>query len=577
MNYFVRKIWLFVLSFCLIAVTPVLAQQTTINLPEFSVNDVPVFSRLRLENDYAPVILDGKKIFQVGSFASVTNPLTAKKRAAEINKKLREAVQSNQPPQIEIRNSNGLPTFFLNNNYLFTVTSKETKEEETVQDKAIILKNALEKSLLQAQKERNTEYQSRQYFFAGLLLAIAIVINSFLTLLKKYSFAQAWRSFIPFPRKLPFFKTKDLTTEQNLITDNQQLQPLRFLSKLKFILAKTVLWLATIYLLTNLFPTTRQLRYDIINRFWSAVNSPLFSVGDNNYSLISISILIGLFWGLILFIKTSTNLFRNNILLRTGMSRGSQEVVFIITQYGLMFFGTIILLQIWGLNLSSLTILGSAFGVGIGFGFQDIAKNFASGLVLLFERSVQVGDFIEVNGYKGTVEKVGARSIVLRTLDRISIIVPNSSLLAGEVINWTHESSISRLHLPVGVAYGSDTEVVKSLLLEAAVAHPEVLRHPAPQVLFSGFGESSLDFQLLIWISEPSHQISIKSDLYFRIDQLFRDRVIEIPFPHRDIQLRNPQLSLSLSDDIEKALLQWFNQRFSPTPKTKNNQSSTSE
>lgn len=521
-----------------------MAQQTTVDLPAFSVNDVPVFSRFRIEEDYAPVILDGRKIFQVGSFANSINPLTANKRAAEINKKLEDAASSNNPPEIEVQKSNGLPTIFLNDNYLFTVTTKETIGAETVEEKASKLQNKLKKSIRQAQKERDKEYQYRQYIIAIFLIAIAFLLNRFLNLLKTYSLSKAGQLLFSFRQKISFVKLENLS----------------FLSKVKIGLAKTLLWLATTYLLTDLLPTTRQLRYDIINHLWNALNSPLFAIADNDYSIISILFLIGLFWGLIILIKTITNLLKNNILLRTSMSRGSQEVVFIITQYGLMFFGTIILLQIWGLNLSSLTILGSALGVGIGFGFQDIAKNFASGLVLLFERSVQVGDFIEVNGYKGIVERVGARSIVLRTLDRISIIVPNSSLLAGEVVNWTHEGSISRLHLPLGVAYGSDTEVIKSVLLEAAATHPEVLRHPAPQVLFDGFGDSSLDFQLLVWISEPSHQISIKSDLYFKIEYLLRDREIEIPFPHRDIKFRNPKLSLGLSDEVENALLQWFKQ-----------------
>jgi potassium-dependent mechanosensitive channel len=559
LNYLIPKILLFLLSFCLIVVTPVLAQQTTINLPEFAIDDVPVFSRFRLEEDNAPVILDGRQLFQVGGFVSSDNPLTANKRAEEINKKLESAVRANISPEIEIKNSNGLPTIFLNNRYLFTVTTKETIEGETLVDKAINLQNKLEKSIIKAQAERAKEYQLRQYIIASIALAIALTINRFLNFLKRYPVGTAWQLLIPFSKNKSYLKSPELT-EQESSSIPQQEQSLTFLSKLKLGLAKTILWLAIAYLLTDLFPATRQLRYEIIDRLWKALNSPLFSITDNNYSIISVLILIGLFWGLVLLIKTLTNLLKNNILLRTSMSRGSQEVIFIITQYGLLFFGTIILLQIWGLNLSSLTILGSAFGVGIGFGFQDIAKNFASGLVLLFERSVQVGDFIEVNGYKGIVERVGARSIVLRTLDRISIIVPNSSLLAGEVINWTHESSISRLHLPVGVAYGSDTEVVKSLLLEAAATHPEVLRHPAPQVLFDGFGDSSLDFKLLIWISEPSHQIIIKSDLYFKIEHLLRDRNIEVPFPHRDIQFRNPKLSFGLSEEIEAALLKWFEQ-----------------
>ncbi|WP_246141458.1 mechanosensitive ion channel family protein [Hyella patelloides] len=531
-----------ILSFCFVLVTPVLAQQPTVNLPDFSVNDIPIFSPFELEEDRAAVILDGRELFQIGSFVNQNNYITAIQRAADINKKLKKAVNADKPPELEIKNLNGLPIIFLNDTYLFTVTSKEITDGEKTENKANYLKKIIRNSIITAQQERTKKYQYSNYVVAIIIMAIAVILNRILDLLKTHSLIETWKNLVPVLRA----KSSPDTLE------------LSFLSKVKLGLTKTLLWLTAAFWITDLFPLTRRLRYEILSSLWNALNSPLFSLGNQNYSIISILILLGLFWGLISLIKTITNLLRTRILNHTGMSRGSQEVVFIIVQYGLVFLGTIILLQIWGLNLSSLTILGSALGVGIGFGFQDIAKNFASGLVLLFERSVQVGDFIEVNGYKGTVERVGARSIVLRTLDRISIIVPNSSLLADEVVNWTHENSISRLHLPVGVAYGSDTEAVKSVLLEAATTQIEVLRHPAPQVLFDGFGDSSLNFKLLIWISEPSHQVFIKSDIYFQIEKLFREREIEIPFPHRDIEIRNPNLSIGLSGEVEKALMHWL-------------------
>ena len=542
MGYLVNKILLFVLSLCLIVGTPVLAQQKTVDLPDFSIYEIPIPSPFKLAENYAAVILDGKELFQVGNFISQENSVTAKKRAATISEKLKAAVRAKNSPQLEIRNSNGLPTIFLNDDYLFTVTAKEVTNSRTPEKVATELQSKIERSIIQARQERSKTYRYRQYILAVLIVAIAMLLNRLLNLLKSHPLDKAWKILIPFTKA----------------TFQANIQKLSFLSKTKLYLAKTVLWIGATYWITDLFPSTRRLRYEIITSFWNYLNYPLFSLANKDYSIIDILILVGLFWALFSLIITLTNLLRDNILHRTAMSRGSQEVIFIITKYALLAIGTIILLQVWGFNLSSLTILGSAFGVGIGLGFQDIAKNFASGLVLLFERSVQVGDFIEVNGYKGTVERVGARSIVLRTLDRISIIVPNSSLLADEVVNWTHENSVSRLHLPVGVAYGSDTEAVKSVLLEAAETHVEVLRYPAPQVLFESFGDSSLNFQLLVWVSEPSHQAFIQSDLYFKIEKLLRERDIEIPFPQRDIQLRNPNLAIGLSSEVETALLQWL-------------------
>ena len=544
MRHLKSKLILLILSLCLSLATPLLAQDraNTVNLPDFTLSDAPVFSTFKVVEENAPVTLDGREIFEVGSIDNSETSLSALDRAADINDGLEAAVRRDTPPELEIKQNNGLPTIFLNNSYLFTVTSQETEPGEDVTEKATKLQNKIEDSIIQAQQERTQEYRFTHYIIAASILAIAIILNYVLNLLKTYSLTQNWKLLIP------FLKAK--------ISPNKM--RLSFLQKIELGVAKVLLWGSAAYWITDLFPLTRKLRYEILSILGNTLNYPLFSVGEENYSIVSILILIGLFWGLIVFIKTITNLLRTRVLSYTGMSRGSQEVIFIIAQYGLIFFGTIILLQIWGLNLSSLTILGSALGVGIGFGFQDIAKNFASGLVLLFERSVQVGDFIEVNNYKGTVERVGARSIVLRTLDRISIIVPNSSLLADEVVNWTHENSISRLHLPIGVAYGSDTEAVKSVLLEAADTHAEVLSHPAPQVLFTGFGDSSLDFELLIWIAQPSHQAFITSDIYFQIEKLLREHEVEIPFPHRDIKVRNPNFSIGLSGEVEKALMHWL-------------------
>jgi potassium-dependent mechanosensitive channel len=215
-------------------------------------------------------------------------------------------------------------------------------------------------------------------------------------------------------------------------------------------------------------------------------------------------------------------------------------------------------LQIWGLDISSLAILVSALGVGIGFGLQDIAKNFGSGLVLVFERPIQVGDFIEVGEFQGTVERIGARSTLIRTLDQISIIVPNSRFLEQEVINWSHDNPVSRIHLPVGVAYGSDIEAVRSALLESARNHPKILSTPQPQVFFKGFGDSSLDLELLVWTAEPSKQVLIKSDLYFRMEALLRQKQVEIPFPQRDLHLQVDQLPLQLSPQMEQMMQRWL-------------------
>lgn len=278
--------------------------------------------------------------------------------------------------------------------------------------------------------------------------------------------------------------------------------------------------------------------------------------GENPYSLTELIILIGLLFGLVIFAGTLTNFLRSRILSFTGINRGAQEAIVILFKYGLIFIGTLVLLQIWGLDISSLTILASALSVGIGFGLQDIAKNFGSGLVLVFERPIQVGDFVEVGEYTGTVERIGGRSTEIRTLDHVSIIVPNSRFLEKEVINWSHRNPISRLHLPVGVAYSSDPKVVQAALLEAASKHPNVLQAPSPLVLFKEFANNSLNFELLVWTAEPNKQFLLKSDLYYNIFEALQQRQIEIPFPQLDLHLRSG--TLEFTPEMQLALIQMF-------------------
>jgi hypothetical protein len=202
-----------------------------------------------------------------------------------------------------------------------------------------------------------------------------------------------------------------------------------------------------------------------------------------------------------------------------------------------MFIGLVVILQLGGVNLSSIAILASVLGVGIGFGLQSIANNFVSGIIISFERPVKPGDFVSLGDLEGTVQRIGGRSTVIRTLDHISIIVPNSRLLEHDVVNWTHDDSLARLHIPVGVAYGSDIARVHTALLEAAQSHVAVLPDPRPEVHLLGFGDSALAFELLVWSKDPPGHARLKSDLYHHIEANLRRAGIDIPFPQRTLHV----------------------------------------
>jgi len=326
------------------------------------------------------------------------------------------------------------------------------------------------------------------------------------------------------------------------------------ISQLLLLTSRVILWAGVALGLTQFFPITRIWSNRIIRALVSSFTAPVLSLGNSQYSLQDMIFLALMILGLIIASKSMADLFKLRILSLARINRGMQEAIAVIFRYVLIVIGVMVLLQIWGLDISSLAILASALSVGVGFGLQDIAKNFGSGLVLVFERPIQVGDFVEIGEFIGTIERIGARSTLIRTLDQVSIIMPNSRFLENEVINWSHGNPLSRLHIPVGVSYGSDTEKVREVLLEAAQDHPHLLNHPKPMVLFTEFGDSSLNLELLVWTREPSLQLVLKSDLNFKIERLFRQHGIEIPFPQRDLHVRSGTLPVSLPDNVTEAL-----------------------
>ena len=483
-----------------------------------------------------PVVIDGREIFKIGQ----TDKTTAEERVEIIESGLKAAIKSEKAPNVKVENQkNGLAVLKINNRYLFTVTRNDRIGEETNSQRARYLKRVIAEAIQQAQKERTNSYLLTRVAIALGWLLLALMGSRLLEQLQRYPLRQAVQKVIP---GLP---------------DNSASQPsnLTTLLRVKLGFAQVALWIITILVIIELFYFSRAKRYEILHWIDLYLDTFLFEFGGANFSLAKLFLIVGLLIGLVIVSNYVTNLLRTKVLQATRINRGSQEVILTITKYGFIAFGVLIVLQSSGIDLTSIIAFGGVLSFGIVFGLQDIARNFASGLVLLFERSVQVGDFIEVGNHIGTVEIVRARSIVLKTLDRISIIVPNSQLLGNEVINWSYNNSASRLHLPIGVAYGCDMNRVKNILLKAADEHLEVLRNPKPQVVLTDFGDSSINFELLIWISDPTRQLPIKSDLYFSVEAMFREQQIEIPFPQTDLNLRTGDLPLSLPPELEGHLL----------------------
>ena len=264
-----------------------------------------------------------------------------------------------------------------------------------------------------------------------------------------------------------------------------------------------------------------------------------------NLSLIQIFMLVALlivvFW---LAAKTKRLLF-DRFLKDTGLDRSLQYAIAQIVSNMVLIVGVFVVLENTGIHLGALTVFAGAAGVGIGFGLQNIASNFISGLVILAERPISIGDRIEVAGVAGQVAEIRARSTVILTNDNIAMIVPNKEFIDSTVTNWTYGDPRVRFRIPVGVAYGSDVARVREALLAAARENPNTLDEPPPNVFLDKFGDNSIDFELVVWSSEMSYRPRrYRSDLNFAIEKHLRAAGIEIPNPQRDLRIRGGVLKI---------------------------------
>ncbi len=286
--------------------------------------------------------------------------------------------------------------------------------------------------------------------------------------------------------------------------------------------------------------TLQQLR--VAEIFWRDLGLVLgkqWAIGSWSISLGEIATFLVAVWLGVMVAGATRALLRDDVLTRLELPRGVPDTVSSVAYYALMALAFLFAVGAAGIDLSRITILVGALGVGIGFGLQNIVNNFISGLILLFERPIQLGDTIEVGGLMGNVQAIGIRASTVRTFDGAEVIVPNADLISTQVTNWTLSDRMRRLETPIGVAYGSDPAQVLAILQEVAARHPKVLTNPEPNALFVGFGESSLDFSLRAWTAEFDTWLVVRSELYTQIYAALAQAGIEIPFPQRDLHLRS--------------------------------------
>jgi len=261
-------------------------------------------------------------------------------------------------------------------------------------------------------------------------------------------------------------------------------------------------------------------------------------IGSSKVSIVGIGIAFLIFFAALALSALIQRIMTNRLSGRIGVSPGVFYAIRRVVHYLIISVGLLVALNFIGLDFTALAVVFGFLSVGIGFGFQNITSNFISGLILLFERPISIGDFVTVGDQVGAVKDIKMRSTLIQTQDNIAIIIPNSKFLDQEVTNWSHGNPRVRIHVPVGVEYGCDLEKVKEALLRVAVEDSDVLDSPAPEVRFLEFGDSSLNFELLAWIARPEAQWAMKSQLNFEIDAALREAGIGIPFPQRDLHIK---------------------------------------
>ena len=288
----------------------------------------------------------------------------------------------------------------------------------------------------------------------------------------------------------------------------------------------------------------------LLERIIRYINYPLVEQpGAFKLSIISLVLLVLVVCIATIVSRYTRRLLQKRIFPRFHIEVGLQYTLLRLVHYLIISLGLLYAMKIgFSVDLTSVAVIVGFLSVGIGFGLQYAASDIASGFILLFERPVRIGDWVALDdGTEGRVEKISLRSTVIVTNENMAIIMPNSKLVQNKFVNYSYGSQLVRLNIPIGVASESDLDKVSGALLEAARSVKEILSEPAPVVHFSGFGDSSINLQIRVWINEPRDHSAIRSRVNFAIDRSFRENNIEIPFPQHDVRLRSASVRI-LSD-----------------------------
>lgn len=320
-------------------------------------------------------------------------------------------------------------------------------------------------------------------------------------------------------------------------------------------LAKVVtlgIWAVTIVLFLHLLGLIESLS-EFLGAQLVILHASQPGMNDIKFSPLQVGTSLFMVWMTLLLTELAAAVLNHLVYPHTPLDIGAQHALNKLMRYSLVAIMSVVALWYLGVQSQHLGLVAAGLGVGVGFGLQNLVSNLASGLILLIGRAAKKGDVISVNEVMGTVQEINMRSTVIRTLDNEEMLIPNSQLLSSTLINWTHSDPTVRLHVPVGVSYGSDPVRVREALLDAARSSPHVQKTPAPEAWFVGFGDSALDFELLVWVNvRHIAPPKLKNNLNFAIWDELQERDIEIPFPQRDLHLRTGVPWQELIDALRK-------------------------
>ncbi|NEO58033.1 MAG: mechanosensitive ion channel [Okeania sp. SIO3B5] len=459
----------------------------------------------------APVVLNGRELLEVGPWGNITAQERATFITSTLESALAESIEQGKPPEITIEPSDRGVVLKVNNRFLVQLTEEDGLNSMYSEVQAQMWQEQLQQGLDLCWQEETPSYTSSAIKKLIFAFVIALLLQGGLVLLFRYILRQ---------------KIKN---------------PQRWHSSqlLGLVLLQVGVWATFIKYGIQLFPITRAWFYEAFKLLDTTFNSRMFKLGEESISLsriLAIALTIVALWvGVSWFVR----ILKSRFLSLTEADRSHQDTIAFFVQYGLLSIGAVLILNAGGVDFQSLAILLGALGVGIGFGLQNIVKDFICGLILIVDRPIKVGELVQVGEFQGLVQRIGTRTTDISNIERYIITIPNSRFIEGEVLNW-NRSGITRVKTYVKLPYGTDIDFVYKVLLAAAqVEHPDILRHPPPKVKFRQYSEDGLQFRVVAFICDPLKQPKVRTHLYNQIERYLRKYGVEVARPQQDLHLKD--------------------------------------